>query len=35
MMGSLGNLSLAESVATLLLILISSIVGWRNWKPWT
>ncbi len=33
LMGSLGRLSLAESVASLLLLLMISFVGWIHWKP--
>ncbi|MBI3556797.1 MAG: iron ABC transporter permease [Deltaproteobacteria bacterium] len=33
LMGALGRLSLAESVTSLLLMLIISTVGWFHWKP--
>lgn len=33
MMGTLGNLGLAESVAAFLIIAIICYVGWMHWKP--
>lgn len=33
MMGSLGRLSLSESVASLLTMVILCVVGWMHWKP--